>query len=224
MLMDVHHFFQHFIEGYLFGDLERMAEIGSPDEQYGGVTYPMLATTLSGMELLGELLMTDREPFTDRGNISFDNYWKGYFLPANPEYEYENLGDLFRHLMRHGIAHSFLTKPGIFVGKNLRTKLSLDQPNRTLHIDAKAFYKDFRKSYDRLVRPRIDWPPELAAPNKDTIQFRLNALLKQYTADTNKRFGKIKLNLVFKLPDVNDDQLAGPSLPETYSGVQTAWQ
>lgn len=79
--MNIDDFFKQFVEGYLLGDLESMSEVVvKPGKTFGGVGYPMVATTLAGMELLGQLLMPNTDPFDqNKGNEYFLNYWNNYF-------------------------------------------------------------------------------------------------------------------------------------------------
>lgn len=84
--MNLSNFINQFIEGYLFHDLVYMAKIKvRKNGKYGGVGYPMMATILSGMELLGSLLDPSRKNFNPlNGNHYFLNYWNNYFCASNP--------------------------------------------------------------------------------------------------------------------------------------------
>src|SRR5438034_7474253 len=107
-------FLKRHVEGYLFKDLRTMQRVKLRKHQkIGGVGYPLAATILSGMELLGCLMSTT--PFnindTSLGNKYFNNFWNKYFSVKHPEYA--NYGQAFRKLIRNGISHNFLTKTGI---------------------------------------------------------------------------------------------------------------
>ena len=109
--MELDAFIEQWVEVYLLGDLRSMAEL-PPDKsgtEYGGAGYPMLATTVAGMELLGLLLMRDGSQFDPRrGRDHFANYWNHYLVPARPLYR--SLEDLLYTLVRNGIAHTFMAK------------------------------------------------------------------------------------------------------------------
>ena len=92
--MTIEEFFTQFVDGYLLNDLKSMAAVTVPEGQTsGGVGYPMVSTTLAGMELLGELLMPNTDAFDgNKGNDYFLNYWDNYFAVQN--HAYTGLGRL----------------------------------------------------------------------------------------------------------------------------------
>lgn len=186
--MTVEDFFTQFVDGYILNDLKSMADITLPAGQTsGGVGYPMVSTTLAGMELLGELLMPNTDPFNPNdGSIYFLNFWDNYFAVQNPAYT--GLGRLFRQLMRNGISHTFVAKPGIFVEKGTNRQMSVDTARQEVYIDCIVFYKEFEESYMRLVRPIIDGTATSAATTKQNIQTRLDNLATAYSNDSTRLF------------------------------------
>jgi len=76
--MDIEEFLKVNIEGYLLNDLENMANYRKdPSKQYGELAYPMIISTIAGMELLGALL--DPGKFDKyKGNEYFRHYWEQY--------------------------------------------------------------------------------------------------------------------------------------------------
>ena len=188
--MTIEEFSTKHIEGYLFCDLEKMADIKpSPGEQYGGVGYPMVASILSGMELLGGLLSLNAFD-RDRGNTYSANYWDDYLSISCPRYAIPGLKELFRNLVRHGIAHTFLAKIGVWVTKN-------DAPNHlqygnqgqnALVIDTVELFSDLKKSYLDLVKPIVFQNASRTRATKSTMQDRLNEMLTQYSNDSNRFF------------------------------------
>lgn len=189
--MVIEDFFNHFVEGYLLGDLESMAEVVVPvGKIYGGVGYPMVATTLAGMELLGELLMPNTNPFNPYlGNSYFLNYWDNYFVQQNPAYT--GLGMLFRQLMRNGIAHTFVAKPGIFVEKGTNRQMSIDTSRQEIYIECNVFFKEFEESYLKLVKPIVDGAVIASLTTKKNIQTRLDDLGIAYTSDSARLFSTL---------------------------------
>ncbi len=158
-----------------------------PGKTFGGVGYPMVATTLAGMELLGQLLMPNTDPFDQsKGNEYFLNYWNNYFSQKYPEYT--GLGRLFRQLMRNGISHTFVAKPGIFVEKGTNRQMSVDTTRQEIYIDCNVFYMEFEDSYSLLVKPIIDVSATSPATTKATMQTRLDNLSTSYTGDSTRLF------------------------------------
>ena len=190
--MNIERFLEQYVEGYLFHDLESMSQITLPSGQDDGAAgYPIVATTLAGIELLGNLLMPNTEAFNParKSNDYFLNYWDNYFSVEYPQYS--SLGRLFRQLIRNGIAHTFVAKPGIFVEKGTNRQLSIDTSKQEIYIDCNVFYKEFEKSYFKLVKPIISGTAVTPATNKATMQARLNDVNRVYTDDSVHLFGSI---------------------------------
>lgn len=186
--MSIDDFFKQFVEGYLFCDLESMSEVTvKPGRTFGGAGYPMVATTLAGMELLGQLLIPNTDPFDpNKGNDYFLNYWNNYFSQKYPEYT--GLGGLFRQLVRNGISHTFVAKPGIFVEKGTNRQMSVDTTRQEIYIDCNVFYKEFEDSYSLLVKPIIEGSATSPATTKTNMQTRLDNLSTTYTGDSIRLF------------------------------------
>ena len=189
--MVINDFFKQFVDGYLLGDLQSMAGITVPQgKTYGGVGYPMVATTLAGMELLGQLLMPNTDPFDpNRGNDYFLNYWDNYFSKNNPAYT--GLGRIFRQLARNGISHTFVAKPGILVEKGTNRQMSLDTTRNEIYIDCIVFYKEFEESYLKLVKPIVDDVPGTFLTTRSNIQARLDNFGSAYTNDSIRLFSAL---------------------------------
>lgn len=186
--MTIEEFLKRFIEGYLFHDLESMSEITLPEGQDDGAAgYPMIATILAGMELLGGLLIPNTDPFDpDRGNDYFLNYWNNYFVQQNPAYT--GLGRLFRQLARNGIAHTFVAKPGIFVEKEGNKQMSIDSSRQEIYINCNVFYKEFEDSYLKLVKPIVNGTVVSPSTSKANMQAHLDSLSLGYSTDSIKLF------------------------------------
>src|SRR5262245_56458097 len=114
--MNISDFLERFVEGYLFRDLHSMASITLPKgEKYGAVGYPMVSTTLAGIELLGTL--TSEVGFTTGGGEGrFIRFWENYLYVSEPDRR--PLAEPIYVLVRHGLAHMYMTKPTIVVTKH----------------------------------------------------------------------------------------------------------
>lgn len=186
--MSIDDFIKQFVEGYLFHDLEGMSKIVLPSGQNDGAAgYPMVATALAGMELLGNLLMSNSDPFNPKsGNDYFLNFWDNYFCKQNSAYT--GLGRLFRQLMRNGIAHTFVAKPGIFVVKGSGMQILIDTVKKEIYVDCNVFYNDFEQSYVKFVKPILDGSDPFPATTKATMQGRLDDVNRVYSTDSNRLF------------------------------------
>jgi hypothetical protein len=113
--MTLDHFLEKFVEGYLFGDLRAMARIRVPDgEQYGGAGYPMVMTTMAGIELLAAL--TSERPFDKwDGQRSFRDFWQHALY--RDQRERHQIANLVYELVRQPLAHTFMTKPIVEIRK-----------------------------------------------------------------------------------------------------------
>src|SRR5689334_14597119 len=72
--MPIEEFLERFVEGYLFSDLRSLADIKLPGSaSFGAAGYPMVASTMAGIELLGAL--TSGETFQPkRGRRRFNEF------------------------------------------------------------------------------------------------------------------------------------------------------
>src|SRR5713101_2638674 len=156
--MEIHEFLKKVIDGYLLHDLENMVTFTPKEGTDGSLGYPIMVSIIAGMELLGALLMTDTVDFSTEGkagNDYFNNYWDNYFSCVDPKYKAYR--SLFRQLIRNGIAHTFVGKPGIFIIKDETAPLiSPDQERYKLNVNAVVFYRDFKKSYEERVKPIVE--------------------------------------------------------------------
>lgn len=209
--MEIKEYLRTYIDGYLLHDLENMAKVATLTDTVGALGYPVVATTLTGMEVLGYLLTTTPEAFNPNfGQRYFLNYWDSYLVPVYPIYD--GLGRLFRKLIRNGIAHQFVGKPGVFIGKDNTTQV--DRERKVLYVDALAFYEDFKHSYERQVKPIADDAAKPSPPNIQTMQLRLDSMLGVYTQEALEEFSNlsnqdqlprfIKTANLITLPDSND--------------------
>ena len=193
--MELHDFLDQYVEGYLFHDLASMERIRLPDEQhYGAVSWPIVLSVLSGMELLGALLF-DHEFDADSGDTHFKHYWVQFLGAVFPEYKKMPGGpDLMRALVRHGLAHSFLTAPGINVTKGDASRHLYLHPDplHVLSIDCLKLAEDFRESYAKKVHPIVRGVPLWLGPrtiSRESMQQRLNQVARFYADEAIKHLG-----------------------------------
>lgn len=211
--MEINLFLKQFIEGYLFCDVEEMLKIEIKESQkYGKCGYPIMMSVLSVMELLGNLTCkTTLKSFNEdksQGSRNFEEFWNSYFCLCNPKYKGSQEKDVFRLLIRNGLAHSYLTLPGIYITVgNPEQHWGIDYSKNEIYIDAKEFYNDFKKTYESLIKNNKEV--------KIVMQNRLNDLSRLYAIDSDRVFKKINSKnkkLTFK-------PLRSPMI----SGASTMW-
>ena len=190
--MTTDEFLEQFIEGYLFEDLQTMSQITpDPARPYGAVGYPMLMTIMSGMELLGGLLVSANQDYKPRGNsANFKNFWDKYFSREFPKYA--TLGGLVYQLVRNGIAHSFIAKHGIVVNKLSQEAIELDSKNKELHLNPNELYYEFKQSYVNRVKPIFLGESQHDGLTVDILQQRINTLDNNYHTETLEVFNNNK--------------------------------
>lgn len=149
----VRDYIKNYIDDYLFHDVDSIIE-HVPNKHPGAAAYPILLSVLSGIELLGALLMPSEKDYSYRqGNDYFIYYWDKYL--ANGQPVYKNYGEIARQLIRNGLAHLFTTKSKIGVVRSRNgTHLTIDKEGQLI-IDATQFYNDFKNSYLNKAKPRL---------------------------------------------------------------------
>ncbi|MGI5841454.1 MAG: hypothetical protein ACOX6N_04525 [Patescibacteria group bacterium] len=194
--MKVEEFLKKVVEGYLFHDLANMAVLGPlPDCDDGAVGYPMVMTTLSGIELMGGLISPKEFKDNGMGDAYFLNYWNECL--SGIDSKYNDLGYLFRNLVRHGLAHTYLTKHGIEIQKNFYRKpdshgiVSISENH--VKIDCVGFYKDLEKSYYMFIKPVVFNNSSKMAFTKTTMQSRLNEMIGLYQGKSDILFQNYKV-------------------------------
>lgn len=200
----------HLIDGYLFHDLKNMAEVEQKKgENGGGVGYPMLATCVSGMELLGGLLYNeDYSHKEDR--IYFEHYWNEYLVKAHPAYK--SFARLFWSLVRNGVAHTYMAKTAITVTKGQKEHHLIFYDNNTkLNIDSLEFYKDFLESYKSQVKPKLSNTSALTSQ----VEKNIGIMLKESDDHCKKIFAELRATLAKEMG--NPSTHVGP----TPSGTNT---
>ena len=189
--MTVHDFIADFIDGYLASDLDTMSKANRADGlMYGDVGYPMVLTTLAGIELLGGLLLPMTTPVKRKnGRNRFLRFWDDYL--AKDFSVYCGFGDLFYGLLRNGVAHTYTAKQGVYVTKGSGAPLQYDAANHQVTIDSNVFAQDFLSVYRKNVLPLLSIK-DGAGPNSMSMQTHLDELMKLYEEDSEDEFKKLK--------------------------------
>jgi hypothetical protein len=185
-------FTKQFIEGYIFGDLETMSH--SKDvpagKGYGVVGYPMLGTIMSGMELMGGLLLPSAARYNPEGmRHNFQNYWNNYFAKEYPQYA--GLGDLFYSLIRNGIAHIFIAKYGVIVNKLAGPAILIDQSKQEIYINPNELYKEFELSYVNQAKPILDGTATTTSMPVAVLQARIASLEASDRIKSQRTFNRL---------------------------------
>jgi hypothetical protein len=106
----------------------------------GHVGYPMVMACCSGIELLGSLL-SDKPFQPENGADYFKLFWSRDMCPGR-----DRLVEPFYQLLRHGLAHAFVTGPGVVVVKHY-PEAHLTFQGRQLSVDCTTLSNDLMKSF-----------------------------------------------------------------------------
>ena len=176
--MTLDQFLERFVEGYLFGDLRTMAAIKIPaDEPFGAVGYPMVSSTLAGVELLG-VLTADKIFNPTEGALRFEEFWTGFLYRGQPDRQ--PMASLVYKLVRHGLAHTFMTKP-VFVVVKERHPFHLCRTTEGIVIDALTLADDLIAAYRLSVKPQLQNDRQF----RERVELRFKNVRDKYTSDFN---------------------------------------
>lgn len=156
-------------QGYLIWDLEEMNKIDVKGA--GNCGYPMLMSILSGMELLGGLI----DEYTwngGKGRKYFRRFYEDYFEKYNKSYE--GRADEFYDLLRHKLAHTFLTAIKFQIAKN-SFPAPITKDGESEIIDVGLAFADFKKA---VVVIKNDLKSNIDLAN--LFNARLPEMLKEY--------------------------------------------
>lgn len=155
--------------GYLIWDLEEMNKINV--EGAGNCGYPMLMSILSGMELLGGLINKDKWD-SYSGEKYFCSFYETYFEKYNKAYR--GRAAEFYKLLRHKLAHTFLTAIKFRIAKNQFPDPITNERGLEI-IDVGQIFNDFKKSIIEIKRD-LKSNDELA----ETFNTQLPIMLEDY--------------------------------------------
>ncbi len=190
--MELDLFVDQVIEGYIFSDLETMSKChGGEGMDHGDVGYPMVMTTLAGIELLGGLLLPRATSFsTSKGDKQFLGFWDDFFAEEFPVYS--GFGELFYSLLRNGVAHTFAAKNGVYVTKATGAQLSYDDATKRVEIDSNVFACDLLSTYRGKVKPLLTIDDSAIDPNRDSMQLHLDQMTSFYERHSADEFSSLK--------------------------------
>lgn len=172
----------------------------------------MVMTVLSGIEVLG--VLTSTTTFNQKnGAAHFGEFWKHYLY--RDRLAFKRLDSLVYEFVRHGLAHSSMTKPMILITKDRRPEHLYRIDEDTLCVDALTLADDFEAAYGQRLRPKI------AGDFKANMQVRFNEMRAAYREEheTKKNhFARAPLhprgsNLEFNLTT----HVNSPAVPGDYS-------
>lgn len=222
--MRIKSFLKKYVDGYLFKDLNTLRKIKlRKNQRIGGVGYPMMMTLLSGMELLGGLLQ--KKEFDPFSKHYFRNFWNN-FLSVKFN-KYANYEPVFRRLIRNGIAHTFITKSGIYITKGAPEEHLKQYKNGTftyLIVDIHELHSDFLATYEDLIKPIIYKDKAYMDINKEVVNTRLNEMINIYDNESIKILEAIPLQPNIQIRDFMNVLNSLASVPAsgtaiTYSGM-----
>lgn len=148
---------------------------------------------LAGIELLGALVSTTSPVNKQRkieGDKHFTHFWNYYLGKQNPKYC--GFGQLFYHLLRNGIAHSFVVKQGVDVYKSTDNHMKYNQEEKRIAIGCKQFMNDLRETYHVRVEPLVAITSNKEGVNRETVQRNLDDMLDLFKEESDNEFGKIQ--------------------------------
>lgn len=184
------------IEEYLFKDLNNLAAITVPKGEVGEASYPMLASILAGMELLG-MIVSQCNPVEKvnkkleiDGNKHFTHFWI-YYL-SQYDKKYSGFNRLFYDLLRNGIVHSFMVKQHIIVYKTTLKHMHYSMIPSQLVIGCNELFKDFQGAYFQLVLPMRVTENSTTHVNRDKMQSNLDSILGLYSSEADIQFAQLK--------------------------------
>src|SRR5262249_19190899 len=119
------------VEGNLLGDLEAMANVRANVNGQGGLNYPMLMTAVAGIELLGWFVHNVAFNMNE-GLEPFNRFWGGFLYDVDPRRGYAR--DVYQ-AARHGLAHLFIPKELVQVGRENARHLERDSRSGVLCIN-----------------------------------------------------------------------------------------
>ncbi len=176
-------FLEKHIDGYLLCDVENMSMLGPLRDGNGACGYPMLMALLAGIELLGALYSDipypkKHEPSTSR---NFPLGWDLLFAKSE-EYSDAKIKNIFLRLLRHGLMHLYLSKPGVGILKaESEREHHLAEEGGIFLIHVTKFFEDFSKSYHDQAKQEI--------LKKESSKDRLLEILERMDKESEKELG-----------------------------------
>ncbi len=181
MNLTIEEFLERYVAGYLLSDLRAMLAVPAPEPgKYGACGFSIVLVTLAGVELMG-FLTSDQDFNPNYGRQYFRQFWSEFLYPEDQD-RIAAAGSIY-NLVRHGLAHTFLTKPGIIVSTQRHgTKNHLSRlADGSLQIDACALADDFMRAFKDRVMPMLS-----VLARRDAMQGQLERFQRAYTTDSER--------------------------------------
>jgi len=188
-MADLTAFLTQNVEGLLFGDLHSLQVATLPlGKQYGAVGYPLIISTFAGIELLGGLLSPNRFD-KNKGREYFTDFWNGWLYKT--DLLRANAGETLYQLIRHGLAHAYVTKGSFTIIKGSQQRHLTQSCTGEIFLDAIQLATDLMDTYTNFIQPiAINTS---GSPNKNTMTQRLTEMETEYTGQAAPFLGKIRL-------------------------------
>lgn len=177
-MQTIQEFLERHVDGYLIHDLRRMSDIKEFENGHGACGYPMLMAILSGIELIGILNSPKKiteDLFHHNSESFFKEGWNKLFID-NTQYSREPTREIFRKLLRNGLAHMYLSKPNIGVTKS-DSEAHLQSEDGMFFVHPIIFFKDFEDAYEKIKQSMLD---------SEECQSRLNEIMYIMTLESRK--------------------------------------
>ncbi|PWU24076.1 hypothetical protein C5B42_00680 [Candidatus Cerribacteria bacterium 'Amazon FNV 2010 28 9'] len=214
--MTIKQFLSRHVEGYLFKDLRTMMRVKlRKGQKIGGVGYPVVASILAGMEMLGGILQNGKGFKTTTSTTKFFHYWNNFFIKDSPKYS--DYGNAFWKLIRNGVSHTYLTKTGIWVirgNSSEHLRIYKDGSDYYLMVDIYEFFTDFVNSYNNQVRPIVYKGQASSLTTPIMMKKRLDEMIRVYKKESNSVLSKIQ-------PQGNAPQSLPPNFWSAMSNAST---
>ncbi len=187
-MTDLNTFLQRNVEGYLFEDLQTMkAASPAPGKQAGAVGYPLLMSVFAGIELFGALVSATRFD-KDKGAQYFGSFWRNYLY--SPDSDRAAAGDTLYQLVRHGLAHVYVTKGDISVFKRVPAMHLVRAPDGSICVDAAQLADDLEHCYKSKVKPLVAGSGRISGAS---MKVRLEEMVDAYRAQAAQRLPGLQL-------------------------------
>ena len=145
------------IDGYMLGDLSRMANIPVVPNSPGNCNFPIALYIFSCIEFLGSLV--SETPISDRPGATQDRFWAYIEMTFGNNLQiFQQHRNTFIQIFRHGLTHEFFAKNAGVSRQN--PNLFSTSPGGKLVLDADKFFEAFQDSCTTL-RSLLDTSEEL---------------------------------------------------------------
>lgn len=176
-------FLKHNVEDYLFGDIATMiAAAPLAGREFGALHYPLVASCFAGIELLGGLLTAEQFD-RDLGRQYFAEFWGQQLYREQPD-----VGPALYRLVRHGLAHVYLTKGDFRISKGLQGMHLTRDASGAVWVDGAQLGRDLEHAYTRTIRAELGTGSTREASMRKRFAEMVGQYSKQATTLVNVTF------------------------------------